>query len=174
MGWDYHHEIAPYDRRAICRRSISDRYEVVKDAVVGTTYYGAIRCKETGEVYAVVVLTHVDRNGYCNFGMKWMDEECGPLYYDCPETILRELSPTTNKYALEWREKCREKRNDPGKKVLSSAPIGSKLKVILKGGQERIVVKMAPAYQFKTTWLLTEDGGHYIPKTIIARAELVA
>lgn len=173
MGWDYHHEMAPYDRRSICRNSIGNGYEVVKDAVVGTTYYAAVKSPRDASVNAIIILTHIDPNGYCNFGMKFIDEDMGPYHYDCPESILKELSPTANSYALEWRAKCREKRQAKRENVLVKAPIGSKLKVKLKNGLERTVVKMAPAHQFKSWWLLVEGTITYIPRNRVEKAEVV-
>lgn len=173
MGWDYHNEMAPYDRRAICRRHIGNGYEVIKDAMVGTTYYAAVKSPHDGSVSAVVILTHIDRGGWCNFGMKFIDEDMGPLHYDCPESILRELSPTANSYALEWRAKCRERRQAKRENVLVKAPIGSKLKVTLKTGVERIVTKQAPNFQFKSWWLLAEGALTYIPRNRVEKAEVV-
>ena len=173
MGWDFHHEIAPYDRRAICRRDISDKYEVVKDAVVGTTYYAALRCKETGVVHALIVLTRIDRNDYCNFGMKWLGEDSGPFECDCPKAILELLSPTDNKYALEWREACWAKVHEPKDDTLRKAEIGTTLRVWLGNGDMWLVEKRAPAFQFKTWWLKTVHGLGYIPKSKVVRAEYV-
>ena len=173
MGWDYHHEMAPYDRRSICRRHIGNGYEVVKDAVVGTTYYAAVKSPHDGRVSAIIVLTNIDRNGYCNFGMKWLTEYDGPFHCDCPESILKELSPTANSYALEWRAKCREKRQAKRENVLVKAPIGSKLKVTLKTGIERIVTKQAPNFQFKSWWLLVEGALTYIPRNRVEKAEVL-
>lgn len=170
MGWDYHHEMAPYDRRAICRRHIGNGYEVVKDAVVGTTYYAAVKSPHDGSVGAVIILTHIDRNGYCNFGMKWIDEESGPYKCECPKSVLDALSPTDNESAIEWREKCRANKKDT---TLRDAPVGAKLKVTLKNGEERDVVKMEPMYQFKTWWLLVAGGLSYIPKNRVVKAEVI-
>ena len=171
MGWDYHSELAPYDRRAICRRRIGNGYEVVKDAVVGTTYYAAVKSPHDGKVGAVIILTKIDRNSYCNFGMKWLGEEDGPFKCECPKSVLDALSPTDNEYALEWREKCRANKKDT---TLKDAPVGTKLKVTLKNGEERTVMKMAPTGgQFKTWWLLVAGAGSYIPKNRVIKAEVI-
>lgn len=173
MGWDYHHEVAPYDRRAICRSNIGNGYEVIKDAVVGTTYYAAVKSPRDGKVRAVIILTKIDRNGYCNFGMKFMDEEMGPYRNDCPKSVLDALSPTDNKYAIEWRQACKDKLSEKKDTTLKNAPIGARLKVTLKNGEERDVVKMAPEYQFKTWWLLVTGGLSYIPKNRVIKAEVM-
>ena len=174
MGWDYHHETAPYDKRAICRKHISSGYEVVKDAVVGSVYYGAIRCKATGEVGCLVVLIHIARNDYCNFGMKWMGETCEPYYYDCPKSVLDALSPTDNEYAKRWREKCRQRLREKKENVLGKAPVGATLKVHLKDGTTLTVEKMAPTGgQFKRWWLLVKGGCTYVPVQRVEKAELL-
>ena len=36
-----------------------------------------------------------------------LDENMGPCEADCPASILDLLSPTDNKHALDWRERCR-------------------------------------------------------------------
>ena len=48
-----------------------------------------------------------------NFSYKDMSEDMGPLYSDCPESILNLLTPTDNKRALAWRQKCRQRLNKP-------------------------------------------------------------
>lgn len=172
MGWDYHQETPPYDRRSIIRRHLSKEFEVVKDTVVGTTYYGAIREKNTGHVHALVVLTDVDKKDWCNFGMKWMTENCGPYAYDCPKSILDLLSPTDNEYAKEWRQKCLEhqQQNKAKKDFLRTAPFGTRIKATLKNGEERLVTKMPPNHQFKTWWLLVAENNTYLPKQRIESA----
>ena len=109
MVWDYLHVSSPINRRIIIRSEVPDDYEVIKDAVVGSTWYAALKDKETGEVHAAVALTCVDRKEYLNFGYKWMSETCGPIECDCPESILSLLTPTDNEDALQWRERCRKK-----------------------------------------------------------------
>lgn len=173
MGWDFHHEDAPYDRRSIVRSEISDRYEVLKDTVVGTTYYGALKDKATGEVHALVVLTAIHKEDSYNFGMKWMDETVGPYACDCPESILKLLSPTDNEWANRWRADCRAKRQARKANVLLNAPLGAKLRVTLWNGEERTVVKMAPAHQFKTWWLLRTDSYCYVKKNHVKSAMLI-
>lgn len=81
------------------------------------------------EVVGVVCLTKYVKD-YYNFGYKDMDETMGPYSYDCPKAILEKLTPTTNEYALKWREKCKEKlaKNEEAKRL----KVGDK---ILIGGE---------------------------------------
>ncbi len=110
MGWSYRERRAS-SKIEECRLRFGNEPQwatILKDAMVGGVYYAAMRSAKTGKVWALVVLTDFD-NG--EFGYKSMDETCGPCCYDCPISILKLLSPTTDKYALEWREKCKEKRS---------------------------------------------------------------
>lgn len=43
--------------------------------------------------------------GY-DIGYKDMDESMGPCESECPERILKILTPTTHEYALAWRKRC--------------------------------------------------------------------
>lgn len=93
--------------------------KIIKSAMVGATYYAAAEStKEDGskEVWAIVCLTENDsRKG--EFSYKDMDESAGPCDSKCPAGILNLLSPTDDKYALEWRERCRENISGKGKTV---------------------------------------------------------
>lgn len=76
------------------------------------TYYAAAQelvAGVPGSVFAVVCLVRWNprsRDGH-QFGYKDMSENMGPCEADCPASILDLLSPTDNKHALDWRERCR-------------------------------------------------------------------
>ena len=77
------------------------------------TAYMAIErtSKQTGQriVFAVVcLLQYWPKASYENFGFKDMDESMGPCERDCPERILKLLTPTDSKFAQQWREACWE------------------------------------------------------------------
>ena len=57
----------------------------------------------------MVCLLDYRPNEYYNIGYKDMEESEGPYYYNCPERILKLLTPTSNEYALRWRKKCWER-----------------------------------------------------------------
>jgi hypothetical protein len=87
--------------------------------------------EEGKKIIALVCLLHhcpCDRN--YNFGYKDMDESMGPVESECPEKILKLLTPTEGKYALEWREQCwnnlkRKKacpKLKPGMAIKTNAP----------------------------------------------------
>jgi len=60
------------------------------------------------QVVAIVCALGYSPNCYHNFGYKDMDETMGPYRYDCPERILKLLTPTDHEQAKKWREKCWE------------------------------------------------------------------
>lgn len=141
--------------------------------MIGNTYYAAIKLlkaykgeDENGksiyedltiseqEVFAVVILTSVNNNDYCNFAYKLMNETVGPCEANCPVSILTLLTPTNNKYALDWRERCFKNANKERK--LKDLAVGTKIRISNQGGrgdkQTIILQKMEAAYQFKTPW----------------------
>lgn len=88
MGWDYTHA-THYTRTGAIdwKTEIDELYtwqndtrkaEVVRSAMVGSTYYAAIKITElsTGEAEttAAVALTHTNNRDYFNFGVKTMGE----------------------------------------------------------------------------------------------------
>ena len=82
--------------------------DVVASRMVGSTYYGAVRIRyknyQPTKVVGMVVLTSKKKDG--EFFTKTMDEEMGPLYYQCPKAVLECLTDTLNENAIEWRKKC--------------------------------------------------------------------
>lgn len=82
--------------------------EVLKSAMVGSTYYAAVRNKD-GKVWAAVFLTcGRTRHDGTAWGYKDMDESMGPCEDKCPVSILDLLSPTDSQRANEWRDRCRK------------------------------------------------------------------
>lgn len=59
------------------------------------------------EVFAVIFLLGYAPKEHFDFGYKDMTEHDGPYYHECPERILKLLTPTDNEYALKWRAACR-------------------------------------------------------------------
>lgn len=88
MGWDYTHATHYTRTGAIDRKAEIDelytwqndtrKAEVVRSAMVGGTYYAAVKVTilSTGETetFAAVVLTHTNSRDYFNFGVKTMEK----------------------------------------------------------------------------------------------------
>ena len=177
MGWTSYHAThyknGSVDRKAECDAYFLEglnrgHFRVEKSTMVGSVYYAAVTSLTKyignnhyeelpiGEQYtfAVVFLTVVNNKDYYNFSYKDMDESYGPFYYDCPESILKLVSPTTNECALEWREKCRE--HNRKRKLLKKLPVGTVIEFEFHGWPKQFVLH-APAYQFtKPFWYSTE------------------
>lgn len=180
MGWTEYTATHYYDNGAINRKAECDAYfmeglnrgyyKVEKSAMVGSTYYAAVRQLEVyvgdartaipeheQQVYGFVFRTSVEKD---SFAYKPMSETMGPCYYDCPPSILSLLSPTDNEYAKDWREKCLLKASMPKPGQL---PIGTEIECTING-KKYTLVKHRAAYQFKTPFWMVKDEGTYIQK----------
>ncbi len=81
--------------------------KVLDHAVVSSVLYAAIE-SPTGEVFAAVIPFELARkDGGWELLYDMMSETVGPCEQKCPARILNMLSPTTEEYAINWREKCR-------------------------------------------------------------------
>lgn len=193
MGWTSynatHYNKNGVDRKAECDSLFcGGNLEILKSRMVGSTYYAAVKVltKYNGEdengkaiytplkeeeqhVFAAVVLTSVVNEDYFNFSYKDMDETECPYQYDCPESILKLLTPTESEYANKWREECTKRIERNKKYGLSKLPIGSKIRCM---GQ--ILTKCSPQYQFKTPFWLNLKTCRYTPKSRIKEFEIVS
>ena len=195
MGWTSYHVEPKYkngksyiDRKEECDKLFNQpivtmeskepigKYEVIKSCVNASTYYAAVKMTKFAEpenatIFGVVVLTKIDNNSMYNFSYKDMDETMGPCKYDCPVGILNILSPTENKYANEWREKCREtNRWKKSPTSLHKLPVGTRIKFkapfdmkLYKKGDE-ITVWKANKATGGTYWI---DGRYAYPAKVI-------
>lgn len=112
MGW-YSYTARNYtkhgtvDRRAECRKECGGDEYVIKDALVGSTYYAAVRTSDKKNVFIAIFLTSVKDK--TEFSYKPMEASMGPYRYDCPESILK-LNTLHDGFTDEWIAKCRELR----------------------------------------------------------------
>lgn len=91
-----------------------------------------------------------------------MDESCGPNECACPKSILNLLTPTECEFAKKWRERCYEYHASKSKSP-NNLPVGTKIKCKI-GGEEVILTKHPPAYQFKTPFWWCQQKGYYVRK----------
>lgn len=79
-------------------------YEILDVACVGyTELYAAAKNKTTGEVVAITYMINHSPKTYFNFSYKSMDETVMPYMFNCPERIMKLLTPTDNEFANTWR-----------------------------------------------------------------------
>lgn len=97
MGWTYMNNV-PKDAKAFLDKEMGGN--LLASAKVGREYYAAVKSRVTDEVFAVIAVLD-SKDG---FGFKLMDETMGPYFYNCPDKILKLLTPTDNTFALKWRE----------------------------------------------------------------------
>lgn len=114
MGWSSERlcgSIKEFFTRKFEWENEKTKYTILDSSLVRFhTWYAAMKItdKNTGkhEVIAAVVLVQMHPRSYYNISYKEMTEESGPCNQECPKKILELLTPTTNKYALAWRQAC--------------------------------------------------------------------
>lgn len=146
------------DRKAECDAYFMEglnrgHFKVLKSAMVGSTYYAAVKLlkkaikDEQGntqyvdlpeneqDVWAAIFLTSTNMKDYYNFSYKDMDESCGPCHNECPVSILKLLTPTNSEYANRWRKACWDYHNGKknNKNDISNLRVGSKVKFTANG-----------------------------------------
>lgn len=156
MGWTEYHATKWHngriDRRAECRDYIERNSEwgtLVKDAMIGSTWYGAVKLKKTGDIVALIMLTSERDNFW--FGYKDMDESMHPYYYDCPESILKLLSPTDCASSISWREECHKKNER--RRMLNRAK-----KISVTWSFETTLCEANKPYEFHRRQILRKDN----------------
>lgn len=151
------------------------------------TAYLAVRRanKETGVsyVFAAVVLLDLRVSERHDLGFKDMDESVGPCEAECPEKILRLLTPLddpsypeANDWAREWRERCWD--NIRRRKTMSGWKSGTRIRfpggLAFKNGtrHEEFVIE-DPKKR-----ILRVPGDAFsrykIPRKIMAQAEVIS
>jgi hypothetical protein len=83
------------------------KHKVLEVKIVHRTQLYAAIQQKSGNVYAVIGLLRYHKGCY-NFSYKLMSEYEMPYYFKCPKSILDKLTPTTDEYAIQWREECRQ------------------------------------------------------------------
>lgn len=110
MGWCAFHLDEPVKDWFI--RGINKKYEVITTSLVKfNTLYAAIKNVETGQIWCAAYLVNFQPKDYNNFAYKNLDEFDGPVQCNCPERILKLLTPLNDEldpygYARAWRERC--------------------------------------------------------------------
>jgi hypothetical protein len=87
--------------------TLTRRGEILACATVGGAFYAAVRDKDSGTTWALIIKITRSR-GYWNFTYKEMDETMGPAEDRCPARILDLLSPASSEHASGWRRRCRQ------------------------------------------------------------------
>lgn len=154
MGWTWYHATTDITKTANRKKELDTHWteetkttkaEVLKSSMVGTVYYSAIKWtdkeKGTSEVFAMVCKTRTAILEYLNFGYKDMTEDMGPYCYDCPQSILKLLTPTDDQYSNDWRKACQEnaERKKALRKAMSGFKEGEKIKTKLWYDEEIIL-----------------------------------
>lgn len=123
MGWTYTHRgstpLKDFLTDQINCENEHGRWLLLDSAIVKIrTAYMAVeiiqRDKATGQldtatrkvVAFVFLLDYRPNEPDYDMGYKDMDESVGPYESECPERILKLLTPTDHEYAVQWRQRC--------------------------------------------------------------------
>lgn len=152
MGWTWyratHYTKGTINRKAEIDEILNNDYtKVIKSAMVGSTYYGAIEQLKTQQIFCCVFLTSTCSRDYYNFGYKDMDETCGPAEVKCPKSILKLLTPIDSDVANQWREKCWTYHNNIQQKpALGKLRVGSIVKFTAKETEYQAIKEYTVAH----------------------------
>lgn len=114
MGWTYTSrngkKVKDFLRDEVDCENENGKWEMLDCAIVKfKTAYMAVRITRPGQepyvVAFVFLLDYRPKDDY-DIGYKDMDESMGPYQCECPERILKLLTPIDSEYANEWRRKC--------------------------------------------------------------------
>lgn len=164
MGWtSLHRDRGMTDRQFFEKEfpeTLIKRGEVLAcGSVQRSTFYAAVRDKDTGKVWALVVLMRWNPKDHFNFSYKDLTETCGPVETSCPKKVFRHLTPTEDKYALEWRAKVtawHEKR-EAAAQVKPGTIIRLDRALPFTDGSELDLFRFVKGSRFTSL----EHGGHY-------------
>jgi hypothetical protein len=137
MGWTFSHKDKSESVKSFFEKRFNyqsaesnSAFKLLDCKVVAmkTAYLAIELTRKSGVAvtFAVVCLLDYQPKAHFNFGYKDMEESMNPYYYDCPQSILDLLTPTTNEDALAWRAKCKEVANQ--KKVAKTLQKGDVIK----------------------------------------------
>lgn len=182
MGWTGLYRTEK-DTKKFFQKEFGDNYEVLACSAKLRTVYMAVKNKKDDSVFGVVCLTRWDGRAYdsCNFYYKDMDESMEPCAYDCPEKILKLLTYTENRFALNWRGKCWKriyaKALHPRPKLKVGMKLVSKTPIIFRNGEslsEFFVVSTKPLRFYPTpNFGYTNWVRYKLPKRIIDTLEIL-
>lgn len=170
MGWYYEERpsgqtVAEFFEKKVTFERNGHTSRMLDCAVVSlNTAYIAIETTspktEKPKVYALVCQLHHVPNDYYNLGYKDVDEDMGPIEYDCPERILKFLTPPATDNAEHWRKVCWEsienRKNAPplksGKYLVLDTPLkfanGDEISTFyIKNAKRRIFLESRSGYQ---------------------------
>lgn len=140
MGWTFLYD-APEKRHVIEEATREgEMLKCVRKSTVGNHLWTVWESKDNGKRYIVLFLLAKNRG---NWGYKDITESMGPLYYDCPLSLLKE-APVANET---WRDQVVEyHRNEKARRSsLKNLSIGKTVR--LKEGfcpNELTVIEVNP------------------------------
>lgn len=106
MGWTGGQLQGPFTARNAIEFELGADFaaRVIDTVRYGTVIYAAVRSRDDTEIFGLVLLA--ERQGGILY-TKPISEDMGPAEDRCPARILDLLTPPSNDWACQWRERCR-------------------------------------------------------------------
>ena len=104
MGWDFFCD-PRYGRKEVVAycNNVGENYELIAHRLVGNHLWQVTRRKRDGHKGIHLCLLKGGGKG-SGWGYKALSESSGPVYHDCPVTLLAMCDPPQSEYATKWRE----------------------------------------------------------------------
>lgn len=153
MGWESFYCNKPRTAKEL-KSLVEERFNaagfrsethILKQKLVGKTWYAKVESADPdGNKYVWFCVGATDwKDG--ELFIKFMDNSCGPAFYDCPLDWFKGV-PVYNDYDADWRESCEERQT---KKTNTAAAIKQ-----LKAGD---LVKFSTRYGDSDKWYYTGE-----------------
>jgi hypothetical protein len=157
MGWTGGELRKPFTALAAIEFDLGEDFarRVIDTALHGRVVYAAVRSRDGQEVFGLVLLTE-RREGLIY--TKPVSEDMGPAEDRCPARILDRLTPPSNEYARQWRERCRARlakpRPRPGQTVIFKERVkftnGDELRTLIFQGGSRFRSPAGRVYDIRS------------------------
>lgn len=103
MGWATYYE--KFNLKRYVSKFDLQHAEILDYAYVNfSEVYIAMRSRRTNDVFVVIGFVQVHKGA--SYSSKEFSEDSGVYWYNCPERILKLLTPATTNYAQHWRDQC--------------------------------------------------------------------
>lgn len=128
-------------------------------------FYAAMRERDTGKVWALVVGVQRTPGSHFNYSYKECSETMGPGWTGASRAVLDALTPTDHQWANEWRAEVRARLDKPQAKVGDTIRFARPITFTSGAELDTFIVaqrdKWTRAGVRKETILASVNGGYY-------------
>jgi hypothetical protein len=118
MGWLFaYHDVGKkaFVAELTSKEQFGAALTPIEHRLVGNNLWQLVRIESTGRL--TIYLDLIAKQKDAGWGNKGMSEDAGPCEVNCPISLLNRVSPVTEGYAVEWRERVRAHHAEKGAKL---------------------------------------------------------